>query len=216
MLLSPLRYLVFLLALAMALPASGQQAFPFVDEAPTQPDFHRFREDWSRALKRRDAGFVLAQVHPDVRTSFGPDDGGVDGFARRWKLDDPASPFWSEMSSVMALGGSFSGDAQFSAPYVFSRWPDETEPFSHVAILSGRVPVRARAVPDSRVVATLDRVIVPSLPMANTRGDWYRIRTPGGKTGYVRRQDARSPVDYRAVFDKIDGRWLLTAFVAGD
>jgi len=34
--------------------------------------------------------------------------------------------------------------------------------------------------------------------------------------GYVRVSETRSPLDYRAVFELVDGKWKLSAFVAGD
>jgi hypothetical protein len=37
-----------------------------------------------------------------------------------------------------------------------------------------------------------------------------------GKTGYVTSRLVRSPIDYRAMFNKIGGRWQMTFFAAGD
>jgi hypothetical protein len=39
---------------------------------------------------------------------------------------------------------------------------------------------------------------------------------PGGRRGFVHAAYARSPVDYRAYFTRVDGRWQLTLFLAGD
>ena len=42
------------------------------------------------------------------------------------------------------------------------------------------------------------------------------MQLDGGKTGYVTSRLARSPIDYRAMFNKIGGRWQMTFFAAGD
>ena len=46
--------------------------------------------------------------------------------------------------------------------------------------------------------------------------EWTRIKLRDGRTGYISSRYVRSPIDYRAVFNKMDGRWRMTAFVAGD
>ena len=45
---------------------------------------------------------------------------------------------------------------------------------------------------------------------------WQRIALPGGGTGYVTAPEFRSPIDYRARFEKRDGRWRMIVFIAGD
>lgn len=46
--------------------------------------------------------------------------------------------------------------------------------------------------------------------------DWQKIQTHDQKTGYVATQYLRSPIDYRAGFDKGPDGWKMTFFVAGD
>jgi hypothetical protein len=45
---------------------------------------------------------------------------------------------------------------------------------------------------------------------------WRRVKTEDGESGYVAARDVRSPIDYRAAFEKVDGRWMMTFFVVGD
>ena len=42
------------------------------------------------------------------------------------------------------------------------------------------------------------------------------MRLPDGRAGFVDRRDLRSPIDHRAAFSRIDGRWQMTLFLAGD
>ena len=47
-------------------------------------------------------------------------------------------------------------------------------------------------------------------------GSWIEASTPKGRRGYVSTAQARSLLDYRLIFGRRDGRWQITAFVAGD
>jgi hypothetical protein len=53
-------------------------------------------------------------------------------------------------------------------------------------------------------------------PSAPTPEEWQRVRTAGGRTGYVSARYLRSPIDHRALFEFRAGRWWLVAYVAGD
>jgi hypothetical protein len=45
---------------------------------------------------------------------------------------------------------------------------------------------------------------------------WAGVVLPDGRSGWLPSQDVLSPVGWRAIFARRDGRWLMTAFVAGD
>ena len=181
-----------------------------VDEAVTQPDFFTFRARLQAALARRDEAAVLAVVDPGIRTSFG-DDQGLDTF--RSKLRDPKSTIWADLASAVALGGAFRSVDSFEAPYVFAKWPD-VDSFECSAVIGDVVRVRVSAEPDSAVVtsASFDVVQVWSRDAAGR----VRVRLWNGRTGFIASAFVRSPVDYRAIFQKVGGQWWLRAFVAGD
>jgi len=74
---------------------------------------------------------------------------------------------------------------------------------------------------DSPIIATLafDIVAVADWRAKSSDGDkheWVRVKLAGGQLGYVAGGYIRSPLDYRIVFTKRQGRWLITALVAGD
>jgi hypothetical protein len=207
------------LLVAAAAPAYAAPALPPVDHAARVPDFFTFRARLQVALATRDTAAVLAAVDPSIRNSFGGDDGAGD-FRTRWKLGDPASPFWEEMATVLALGGTFHDESTFVAPYVFAAWPERYDAFEHVAVL-GR-GVRAREAPSQggASIASLDFAVVRLAPEAEpSSGDaagWVSIRLADGRTAWVARALVRSPVDHRAIFSKRGGAWRLVTFVAGD
>ena len=186
-----------------------------VDQAASQPDFFTFRAHVQTAIARRDASAVLTIVHKEIKNSFGGDD-GIEGFKQKWKLESENSDLWKELGTVLSLGGSFDRAGRFVAPYIFSRWPAKVDSFENVAIIGANVRVREAPRNDSATVGSLSFVVVPLSREQKAHEDWTAIRQPNGKTGYVLSQYARSPVDYRAIFGRIDNQWRLTVFLAGD
>lgn len=204
---------VLALAAAVPLPAQGAKLLP-VDEAARDPSFARFRAQLLDAVRRKDAGFVHRILAPDITNSFGGD-GGIAEFRESWKADRPRSRLWSTLEEVLARGGAFMGDSMFAAPYVYSNWPGRYDAFEYGAIAGSSVRVRSRPSPGAPVMATLSYDIVR---MINEPGsdDFRAIRLPDGRTGYVAERYVRSPIGYRAIFIKRNGRWLLKALVIGD
>ena len=45
---------------------------------------------------------------------------------------------------------------------------------------------------------------------------WAGVLLPDGRTGWLRADDVHSPVGWRAIFERRDGRWMIVAFIAGD
>ncbi len=193
----------------------AQQELKPIDQASTQLDFFTFRARLQAALARRDTEAVLAVIHNNIKNSFGGDD-GVDGFKKTWNLDKPDSKLWETLAAVLALGGTFETDGTFTAPYVFTNWPEAADSFDHLAVTGSGVRVRSEPNPSAPTLATLSFSIVECLPDNDPEKPWVSIRLPGGKTGYIDRRYVRSPIDYRASFTKIDGRWQMTVFLAGD
>lgn len=185
-----------------------------VDEAAMQPDFFSFRAQLAAAVARRDAAAVLAAMDEHVRTGFGGDDGRA-AFERQWLPDRPDSPLWEALGAVLALGGSFTGAQQFSAPYVYSRWPGDLDAFGHVALIASDVRLRTAPRADAAVIGRASFAMLELAGPATADG-WFPVRTPDGRAGYVARTLARSPLDYRAIFERRNGRWRLVAFVSGD
>ena len=133
----------------------------------------------------------------------------------RAKLRDPQSPFWADLGAALALGGQFQSADSFVAPYVFAAWPRGLDSFECAAILGDRVRVRASADPGSAVVGSVSYEIVQVLP-AQKESAVAHVRLPDGRTGFIASPFVRSPIAYRAIFQKTGGQWRLRAFVAGD
>ena len=196
--------------------AAPPQLLP-VDEAARQPDFFSFRAQLQTAVARHDIEAVIAVVHKGIKNSFGGDE-GVDGFRRIWNPNAADSTLWAELGAVLALGGTFDADDSFTAPYVFSRWPNQYDGFEHVALIASDVRVREAPRSDAPALMPLSFAILPvvrSNGIAEVEG-WTAVQLEGRKTGFVVTRLTRSPIDYRARFNKINGRWQMTFFLAGD
>jgi hypothetical protein len=184
-----------------------------VDEGTTDASFDAFRQTLIAALKRFDRPFIERIVDPDIKVSFGPDSGAAE-FHREWKLSDRRDPFWKTMLDTVSLGGQFLSKDLFCAPYVFTAFPEDLDAFTHVAVLTEAEPLRRAPDLKSPVVLTLSHRIV-RVADAVPRPGWTRV-IAGTQEGFVRSDAVRSPIDYRACFNRTATGWKLTLFVAGD
>ena len=212
---------VVLITAASAAQAQAAKLLP-VDEAARDAGFFVFRARLLEAVVRHDTAAVLDAVDPNIKIGFGGKD-GIAAFREKWKLQDGhESPLWAELGAVLALGGSFRSPDSFAAPYVFSRWPEAFDAFEHVAVLGTDVRVRSAPSLDSKILASLSFDIVRLSQAGRSRltpeqlEAWSAVELKGGRTGYVASRYVRSSVGYRALFNKVNGRWRMTAFVAGD
>lgn len=197
----------------------GPKLMP-VDEAPRDPELVAYRDALLAAVRARNIEAVVLMADPAIRTTFGAGGGHAD-FRRM--LNEPG--MLAELEQVLTLGGSFRGEGEtvsFWAPYVYSAWPDIHDPFESLAVVSENVPLLRAPDPTSPPVATLSYDIVerlsPPQPLAAgaTPPPYIEIATADERRGWVAATSVRSHVGYRAGFMKTDGRWRLSAFVAGD
>ena len=182
-----------------------------VDEASSSPEFSQYRARLQMAVERRDLEAVVAAADSDIRLGF-DGSGGHDGLRRAFS-EDPT--LWDELRVVLALGGSFPMPMAFAAPYVYSAWPGEFDAFECAAVTGAKVRVRTAPRLDAPMMTAVTHSIVRLLASSDD-GKWAQVQLADGRKGYIWRTYVRSPVYYRALFNLIDGRWRMTAFVAGD
>jgi hypothetical protein len=220
---------VGMFAVALVLSVAGAQAAdaeltlrlkPW-DEADKDPSFLKFSDGLKAIIARKDAPALMKVVAPDIKNSFGGDD-GVAEFRKMWKPEDQASSLWPALSLVVDLGGNFDSKTVFSAPYVFSAFPNDVDAFDTVVVTTEGAVMRVAPKTDATVVRTLDHDILslvggPAKPQHEAGpDDWVEAIDIAGKHGFVTNRDVRSANDYRAYFEKRKGRWLMTTLVAGD
>jgi hypothetical protein len=191
-----------------------QLPLPFVDEAPNNPDFLAFRANLLDAVTSRDSAFILSIVSDRIRNSFGGN-GGIDEFESYWQLDSEDSRFWAEFETVLRLGGALRGEGTFVAPYTTATWPSSLDGFEHAAIVGSNVNVRAEP---SLNAPVLSRMSYQTVRLTRDRppGEWQSVHLADGDIGYVNRAYLRSPNARRAYFERTEGQWVMTSFIAGD
>lgn len=188
-----------------------------IDEGATDSSFQAFRKELLAAAQRRDKNYVFSITAPDIKYTFGRGEGLVD-FKKHSGFSNPNHAIWEDLIEVLALGGVFESSGSqktFCTPYVFCKFPDKLDAFTNVAIIKPNVSVRQTPSVNAPVLETLSYDIVKK-NQEYTDSQWIKITSPSNKQGYVLHQEVRSPIDYRAIFIKVNGRWKMRTFIAGD
>jgi hypothetical protein len=185
-----------------------------VDEGLKDPAFAEFRARLHDIIGRNDFDGLIRMLSPHIRNSFGADE-GIPEFKEAWKGREPT--LWRELAFIVGNGGKFM-EGQFCAPYVYSHWPAGYDAFENFAALTaGNVGLMNSRAGKSAVLATLSYTIVKVLD-----DEWWervggRVRVKaGGKIGFVPREALRSPIEYRACFERQNGQWKMRSLLAGD
>ncbi len=214
--------LVFAAALAMPSQAAGKflRLAP-MDEGPRDASFLNFRNDFKAIIASKDAVALMKIVMPNIKNSFGGDDGAAN-FKKMWKPADPKSDIWPVLKHVVDMGGNFDSKTIFSAPYVFSAFPSDVDGFETVAVTTPKAVMRIKPNAGAAIVRQLDYDILTltagAKKLQHEAGpdDWLEVSDAAGIRGFVLQRDIRSPIDFRAGFEKRKGRWRMTDLVAGD
>lgn len=218
---------IALIVFASSLSLAQERFVLPVDEAKKDPEFFAFREKLIAAVKKKDAKYFLSVVDENIKNGFGGED-GIKEFKTRWEFDYADNDFWKIFLPVITGGGSFVKEGApknslFFAPYIFQAFPDDLDAFKNRVVMGKNVNLRKEGSPGSPVIAVLSYNIVKVDEDNSVEGrgkdgefDWYAVETLGGKKGFVKAEYVRSPVDYRAGFQKVKGKWKLVMFVAGD
>lgn len=207
---------------------SAQERYvKFVDEARSDASFLAFRTKLIAAAKKRDGKYILSIVDKDIKNGFAGNDGSAE-FKKQWNVTSPDSKFWDEFLPVITNGGKFDnegegGNALFVAPYTFNGFPEDLDAFDYSAIFGNNVNLRAAPELNSKSIARLSYTVVKvdfqnSVKKSGSEDEyaWLKVETLGGKSGFVSAEFVRSPIDYRAGFEKKGGAWKMVFFLAGD
>ncbi len=185
-----------------------------------------FLDDLKYAVKTKDRQWIINNLDPDIKFSFG-DEGGAEAFIQLWKFDE-TSDFWKIMERILDMGGGkMRSEDSYFMPYVFSHWPDEFDAFEYMAITGTNVNVRNKpSTSGSKVLGQFSYDIVQydgNKSISNPDPDdikdysWYYVSAVDGSLkGFVYGDFVWSPIDYRIGFQKVDKKWVIKYFIAGD
>lgn len=209
---------LFLALLALAGgadPVSSANRLPPIDQCEAVPGFAVFRNSLLNVIKRHDAAALLSVLSDDVLATFGAGGEGKQEFIATWNLVTPqTSGLWDQLGKALALGCAHSGDA-LVAPSMIAQIDPMIDGFKTVITVESDASLREAPREDAHVLTKMNWDIL-TVDDTEAGDDWLAVALTNGQKGFVRRDQVRSVIDYRAVFEQRDGRWLMTAFVGGD
>jgi hypothetical protein len=205
------------LALALALVLGPD--FPPLDEGGNDVQFAEFRQNLIGSIEKKNYDWALPRIATDIKYSLG-EDGNKRELLKAWEnIPSAREEFFGELLKCLKMGGQFKkydGRKFFVAPYVFSAWPEDMDAFEFVAVPTPVVKVFAAADEKQEPIASVGHTIVRIDYSSQSEG-WNRIEYEDGAWGWIMTKDVRSPLDYRAYFEKNGaGSYELVTFIAGD
>jgi len=157
---------------------------------------------------------------PTFRVGF---DGGKGPAAFRslWKPDLESSELWPLLERLLALSGTLYSPTLFCIPYVYTRFPVDLDPLSHVVAVREEVAVRRAPAESSAIVEHVSYDIVRtarslSPPVRLEREPWVAVKTSTDETGFVSSQEVYSPAEHRMFFEKQKGAWRWLSLACAD
>ncbi|MEO0343242.1 MAG: SH3 domain-containing protein [Pseudomonadota bacterium] len=222
--------MIFLLALPSSVHAQLAKVVP-VDEAQADVELRTFRDQLLEAVVTRDIDYIVSIAAPDILLDFGSGMGQEElrlrlTEGRRFYSEDEnpedyirhREALWLGFESALRLGGVYDAEnREFVAPHYFAADLGDLsyDPFFTYFTIAQNVTVRDRPNRYGTVIDRLDYELVERLDGGDGTS-YARVQLERGRTGWVHKDLLRSAVDYRAIFEKHDGKWIMTVLIAGD
>ena len=204
-----------LTALMLALAAAGAPLkLPPVDQCSRDASFKAFHSSLKQAVAKRNGAAFMKLVAPKVLVNFGGDSGHA-AFVKQWEVGSAKSELWKQFDAILPLGCARVDTARVIPSLAGQFESDQDEDvFDLAVVVSAGAKLRKTSAADSAAIATLTWDVVR--PTANEGETQTKVRLKDGREGWLWAKDVRSPLDYRATIEKRKGKWMITAFVAGD
>ena len=170
-------------------------------------------------VQKRDGPALQKLIASDILLTFGPPPNKLT--EETLELMNPNSPVWRELEDVLQFGGTFLGTNHFCMPYVFTKFPENIDSYTHQVVIKPSVIARSKPSGKAPKVTTLEFAIVrtdPGIPEIVTGTDRTRwiIIYLDEQIAYIPEGTLRSPIDTRACFEKRRTGWVMTHLVGGD
>lgn len=194
-------------------------SLPPIDESRNDPQLKAYLEQLRSVVRNRDGHALQKLIAPNILLTFGTPSGKPP--EEILELANQSSPIWSELEDILQFGGTFLGPNQFCIPYVYTKFPEDINSFTHQVIVTPSVI--ARSMPDRNApkVAKLEFAIVqtdprtPEIVIGMDGSRWITIYLDK-LTAYVPQETLRSPIGKRACFERHQTSWVMSHFVDGD
>jgi peptidoglycan hydrolase-like protein with peptidoglycan-binding domain len=185
-----------------------------VDESDRDAAFEATLRGLRAATRARDAQGVALFFADDAVLDFGGG-AGPDELVARLESSSSGTNLWQELETVLEMGAVQTGDAVFCMPYVWcaDRVAERVGTNDSAWVVAANAALLREPEAGAEPVEPLRYDV---LEILGTEGDWARVRSLEGGDAWLHRSQYRTPYDYRILFNREDGSWRVTAFVAGD
>ncbi len=212
------RIAAIVLAIAMfaAVPASAKppHRFPPFDECTRVPGAATFRANLAKAVRHRDSRALIALTAKDIKLDFGG--GGGTAELRKRLASREGRNLWRALEDLLPLGCAYR-NRSLVMPSLFSQELNDVDPMTVFLVTGKGVPMHDRPEGRSKIIANLTWDMVAPVEGEAARGGFSKVRVlDSGKRGYVATAKLRSPIDYRIIARRVQGKWRIDMFVAGD
>ena len=193
--------------------------FPPIDEGANDVQFSEFRRNLVNSIDKKSYDWAIARIGNDIKYNY--DEGNAKKeLLKLWELMPQTKElFFSELRECLVLGGQFmkfDDVTYFVAPYVHSAWPDDFDPSEHLAVTSVTASIYEKA-DDTLEPLEVARHTIVKQDLSSRAEGWHLVEYADGKWGWIKDADVRSPIDYRAFFERdYRGSYVLKTFLAGD
>ena len=170
------------------------------------------------AVEARDPQALGTLVADDVKLDFGGGAGREELLAR---LETAEGLSWDTMASMLALGCSANAQGGLTIPWYFDQ-EMAVDPYAGMIVTGENIPMRETASEDAPVIDRLSWEAVEVIFETDNRVEgWRHVRLPATETqaerdGWIEVRNLRAVLDYRLIASSRNGRWRITALIAGD
>ena len=203
----PLALLSFIPSPAAAFPTR----IPPIDQCRGDPSFTKFLAGLKRIVAKKDRAAFLALLAPDVLVDFGGGT-GPKAFEDQWKFDPTEyGNLWDQLETMFKSGCARDGGSRIIPSLPMQVQEDVgiewvlILPGAKLYKMAGELSAKPQTVPWT--VATVTTRVSDTMT---------GVKLPDGREGYIPDDLVYGPVGYRMIVEKRAGRWVITAFVAGD
>ncbi len=196
--------------------APAKKSYPPVDECLRLDGYFAFRQSLEDIVKKRNSAGLKALIAPNIVWNLSGEPDTKEAFSANWKLASGAkSAIWSELDAILPLGCGVQ-EAGIAFPHIFTVDVGEVSGISEDVLVTGEdVNLRAAASTSAASKGKISWELIKAKDGIVADG-WTPVTTADGKSGFIKSNYLRSPIDYRAGFERKNGKWMMTFFLAGD
>jgi len=202
-------------AITLAVAASPAHALPRrlppIEQCKSEASFIQFRARLTQIVAKRDRTSLLALLAPDVLVNFGGAT-GRNAFAEQWSFDTTEyGNVWDQLATMLKMGCARDGGSRIIPSLSMQVGQDFDEEW--VVTLPGAAIFKAAGeeLAHSEILPWTVATVTSRASDTMTG-----VKLPDGRDGLIPDDRLYEPAGYRMIVEKRGGKWMITAFVAGD